>query len=184
MAPAPKWKDWYQIALILQESVSFLCVYIWMCVCVFVTFFYYLLNLSLFLFGGNVEWPPGLISSREEEATTIYLMDGKQDGSAYGQTNAKTFLFFFNFYLMRGRARLDVRRRRHWHRLLVRPSIRQSVIASYLCMLFGDPIAPYQVCSRNGALTSDIEIIRKENRIRKKRGEWWRYVLYYSTHAI
>ena len=117
-----------------RECIFFMCIYMDVCVRV-CYFFYYLLNLSLFLFGGNVEWPPGLISSREEEATTICLMDGMQDGSAYGQTNAKTFLFFLNFYLMRGRARLDVRRRRHWHRLLVRPSIRQSVIASYLYAL-------------------------------------------------
>ncbi len=52
--------------------------------------------------------------------------------------------------------------------LSVHPSV--SLLLRLTCMLFGDPIAPYLVCSRNGALTSDIEIIRKENQIREKKG--------------
>ncbi len=60
-----------------------------------------ILNLGLFLFGENAKWPPGSIFSREEEeeATTIYLMDGKQRRALDS--------FFFQ---MRGRARHDGRR--------------------------------------------------------------------------
>jgi hypothetical protein len=64
--------------------------------------------------------------------------------------------------------------------LSVHPSV--SLLLRLTCMLFGDPIAPYQVCSRNGALTSDIEIIRKENQIREKKGGNGDGMFYITQH--
>lgn len=86
------------MALVVQEIVrvskSFTCIYMDVI----------LLRLfsiqACFDFGENAKWPPGSIFSREEEATTIYLMDGKQ----------RRALDSFFFFQMRGRARHDGRR--------------------------------------------------------------------------